>query len=334
MPAVIGHAIDDGVSAKDSDAARPVGRDPVRHRPAPGGRRDHAAPLRGHQLADRGLPRRPARHPPDHAPRRHAAASRLDRRGGRDRDQRPLPRRPADGRLGPLRRRHRLVHRGRGDPAADLGDARAGRAPRRTPPDARHHPDPQPAAEAERPPAPPDGRPLQHRERHRRRAARAARDRWRAGLPRPLPPRVPEHPSGRRPGRPDPVGARRAAGLPAGSVRRGRGVDRRALRRRGHHLPRPAGRLLRLLRVLDDPAADRDRVRQQDHPRPRRGGPDLPGARHSSPRSPSRPCSHRRRRPAPSCTTSAPGCGSAPACSPRSSASSPTSRPPWPTGSG
>ena len=43
----------------------------------------------------------------------------------------------------------------------------------------------------------PDGRAVQHRERHRRRAAGAARHRRRAGLPRPLPPRVADHP--RRP---------------------------------------------------------------------------------------------------------------------------------------
>ena len=41
------------------------------------------------------------------------------------------------------------------------------------------------------------GRAVQHRQRHRRWAARAARHRRRAGVPRPLPPRVPDHPAGR-----------------------------------------------------------------------------------------------------------------------------------------
>ena len=56
----------------------------------------------------------------------------------------------------------------------------------------------EPAPAAQRPPAAPDGRPVQHRQRHRRRPAGAARHRRRAGLPRPLPPRVADHPPGRR----------------------------------------------------------------------------------------------------------------------------------------
>ena len=47
----------------------------------------------------------------------------------------------------------------------------------------------------------------------------------------------------------------------------------------GHDHARRAGRVLRLLGVPDDPAAHRDRVRQQVHPRPGRGRPRLPGAR-------------------------------------------------------
>ena len=42
-----------------------------------------------------------------------------------------------------------------------------------------------------------DGAPVQHRQRHRRRPAGAPRHRRRAGLPRPLPPRVAVHPAGR-----------------------------------------------------------------------------------------------------------------------------------------
>ena len=56
----------------------------------------------------------------------------------------------------------------------------------------------QPAAAPQRPPAAADGRPVQHRQRHRRRPAGAARHRRRAGVPRPLPPRVADHPPGRR----------------------------------------------------------------------------------------------------------------------------------------
>ena len=63
--------------------------------------RDHAAPVRGHQLADRGLPRRPARHPPGGAARRDAAQAGRDRRGRRDRQQRPVAHRQRDGRPGP-----------------------------------------------------------------------------------------------------------------------------------------------------------------------------------------------------------------------------------------
>ena len=44
-----------------------------------------------------------------------------------------------------------------------------------------------PLAAPQRPPAPPHGRALQHRQRHRRRASCAARHRRRGGLPRPLP---------------------------------------------------------------------------------------------------------------------------------------------------
>ena len=46
----------------------------------------------------------------------------------------------------------------------------------------------------------------------------------------------------------------------------------------GSHHARRAGRLLRLLRLLDDPAAHRDGVRQQADPRAGLGAPDLHGA--------------------------------------------------------
>ena len=53
------------------------------------------------------------------------------------------------------------------------------------------------AAAPQRPPASADGRAVQHRERHRGRPPGAARHRRRAGVPRPLPPRVPDDPAGR-----------------------------------------------------------------------------------------------------------------------------------------
>ena len=107
-------------------------------------------------------------------------------------------------------------------------------------------------------------------DRHRQRPAGAARHRRRAGLPRPLPPRVADHPARRRRGRQAAVGARRPPGLPARRLRGARRLARRALRRRRHDHARRAGRLLRLLRLPDDPAAHRHRVRQQGDPRPRR----------------------------------------------------------------
>ncbi len=68
----------------------------------------------------------------------------------------------------PVRRRDRLLPAGLGDPAADLGHPRPGRADRRTGPDAPDRPAAEPAPATQRPPAPPDGRPVQHRQRHRR----------------------------------------------------------------------------------------------------------------------------------------------------------------------
>jgi len=63
-------------------------------------------------------------------------------------------------------------------PAVDLDDPRPGRADRGARADARRRPAAAAAAGPKRPPASPDGAPLQHRLRHRRRAAGAARDRW------------------------------------------------------------------------------------------------------------------------------------------------------------
>ena len=82
-------------------------------------------------------------------------------------------------------------------------------------------------------PARADGRPVQHRQRHRRRPAGAARHRRRAGLPRPLPPRVADQPA-----RPASQVARLQSVLdalqvlPARHLRRGRRLARRAVRRR------------------------------------------------------------------------------------------------------
>ena len=82
----------------------------------------------------------------------------------------------------------------------------------------------------------------------------------------------------------------------------------------GPDQPRRAGRVLRLLGVPDDPAADRDRVRQQADPRPGRGRAGSAGCWRSPPTSSTPTSRPRRRRPAPSSPTPAPGCGSGPAC--------------------
>ena len=160
-------------------------------------------------------------------------------------------------------------------------------------------------------------------------------DRRRAGLPRPLPPRVAGHPAGRRPGGPAAVGARRAAGVPARRLRGARGLARRPVRRGRPDHPRRAGRVLRLRGVPDDPAAHRHRVRQQADPRPGLGPPGLPGAGARPPTSPT----PRPGRPSPPVGSDLHDVAhrparAAPGCSPRSSASSPTSPPRWPTGSG
>ena len=250
----------------------------ARDRTGPGRHRDHAAPLRGHELADRGLPHRAAGRAPGHPPRRRPGPQGVDGRGGRDRHQRHLQPRPGDGRVRAVLRRDRLVPAGRGHPAQHVGAARPARPHRRAGPDAADRPAAAPARRTQRAPAPPHGRALQHRQRHRRWASGAARDRRRGRLPRPLPARVAGHPTGRRTGRSAAVGAGRAPGVPARCVRGPRGLGRGQVRRPGPDQPRRARRVLRLLGVPHDPAADRHRVRQQADPRPGLGPPRDQGA--------------------------------------------------------
>ena len=237
-------------------------------RPGAGGQRRGAAPVRRDQLAHRRLPHRAARRSPDHPAGRVAAAPGVDRRGRGDGHERPRAPRPRDGRAGPVRRRDRVVRAGRGDPAADLGHAGSGRAGRGAAAGAARRSAALPAAAPQCRAARADGVAVQHRQRHRRRPARAARGRRRAGVRPPLRHRVPAHASGRRGGRPAAVGARRAAGVPARCLRGGRGLAGRALRRRGRDQRWRAGRVLRVRRVPDDPAADRHRVREPADPRP------------------------------------------------------------------
>ena len=61
MPAVIGRAIDQGVAAKDSSRLVTWAGRAARDRARPGGGRHHPAPVRRHQLADRGVPHRAGR---------------------------------------------------------------------------------------------------------------------------------------------------------------------------------------------------------------------------------------------------------------------------------
>ena len=63
MPAAIGRAIDAGVAAPRHRRAGRLGGRAARPRRAPGGRRHHAAPVRGLQLAGRRLPDRPGDRP-------------------------------------------------------------------------------------------------------------------------------------------------------------------------------------------------------------------------------------------------------------------------------
>ena len=221
----------------------------------------------------------------------------------------------------------RLVRPGRGDPAADLDHPRPGGADRRPAADAADRPAAQAAGPARLAPAPPDGPAVQHRHRHRRRPAGAARHRRRAGLPRPLPPRVADHPPGRASRSPgcSRSWTRSRCSCPGSSWCSWSGSGR-GTPSQGTITRRRAGRVLRLLGVPDDPAADRDRVRQQADPGPGRGPPGLPRAARSSPTSSTRPSPPSRRRRAPTWSTCAPGCGCAPGCSPPWSATSPRRR--------
>ena len=110
------------------------------------------------------------------------------------------------------------------------------------------------------------------RRRHRRGPARAARDRRRARVLRPLPPPLAARPHRRRPRRDAAVDARRLPGLHPGSLRRGRDLDRRALRALGEDRHRRAGRVLRLRGVPRHPAAHR-RPRRSTRSRARSSAP-------------------------------------------------------------
>ena len=79
MPVVIGRAIDRGVADQDGRALVTYAAVMLGIGARAGGQRHHAAPVRGDELADRGVPHRPARRPPGRAPRRHAAPQGLDR---------------------------------------------------------------------------------------------------------------------------------------------------------------------------------------------------------------------------------------------------------------
>ena len=171
------------------------------------------------------------------------------------------------------------VPRGRGDPAPDLDHAGPAGAGRRAAAAAADRPDPQAAAASQPDAARDDGRAVEPRDRHRQRAAGAARHRRRARLPRPLRPRLAEGAGGRRAGGPAAVAARRVPGAAARRLRGARRLARRAVRGAGPDHAGRARRVLRLRRVPDDPAAHRDRVRQQVDPRVRVRAPRRAGAR-------------------------------------------------------
>ena len=119
--------------------------------------------------------------------------------------------------------------------------------------------------------------------------ARPARDRRRAGLPRPLPePLRAGAPRGRS-RRAAAVHARLGAGPAARDLRRHRHLARRAARGRGDDQSRRARRLLRLRGLPRHPAPHRGRDRRQGDARVRRREPDAGDPRRSSRRSPSRP---------------------------------------------
>ena len=110
------------------------------------------------------------------------------------------------------------------------------------------------------------------RRRHRRGPARAARDRRRGRVLRALPPPLAARPHRRHPRRDAAVDARRLPGLHPGSLRRGRDLDRRALRALGEDRHRRADRVLRLRGVPRHPAAHR-RPRRSTRSRARSSAP-------------------------------------------------------------
>ena len=168
---------------------------------------------------------------------------------------------------GAPRGRDRLLLRRRDHPALVVGRARARRAARRA--RARAEPlvrDPAAAGAAAR--AARAGRPADRaRRRHGLGAAGAARDRGRAGLPRPLPEPLRAGAPRGRPRRAAAVHARLGAGAAARDLRRHRHLARRAARRRGHDHVRRARRLLRLRGLPRHPAPHRGRDRRQGHAR-------------------------------------------------------------------
>ena len=152
-------------------------------------------------------------------------------------------------------------------------------------------------------------------QRHRRRAAGAARHRRRAGLPRPLPARVADDPAGRRRGGPAAVGARRAAGPAArrsswsSVVWLGCAVGRRRARSRAGELVAFYGYsafLMIPLRTATEYANKLIRGLVSAPPGVPRAGARPRTSWTRTTRRPSPPA------PAPSWPTPAPGCGCAP----------------------
>ena len=213
MPFAIGRAIEDGIVERDNGALAAVVARPARPRRDPGVRRSDAPPVRGLQLAAGVVPARAGGRAPRRARRPGRPRPALDRRGRRD----GLERRDARGRRvrhhRPALGRDRLVRRRRGHPAVVLGRARAwsscsacrcscsSSATVIRPLQARQR-------------GPARGGRAAHgaRRRHRRRPARAARDRRRAGVLRPLPRAARRRCGWRRPRRAAAVDAGRRAG--------------------------------------------------------------------------------------------------------------------------
>ena len=189
MPYTIGRGIQEGIVEDDGAALVEVGAPPARVSALVVGLRGrHAASLRRAELAPRVVPARPGRRAPRRAyrsrgPRSRSPPARSWRPSRTTRSARAAHSTSLARRSG----RDRLVRRRRRDPALELGRARARRARRRPAPrrHARRRDQAAPAAAA-RPAR--GGRPAHGaRRRHRCRPPRAARDRRRAGVLRPLP---------------------------------------------------------------------------------------------------------------------------------------------------